>query len=381
MKVILSVEPVRYPLTGIGRYTYELALRLGQAPEIDQLHYFSGTRMLPELPHPSSQSDGSYSLKRVIQQSSLAIEAYRLLMPLLKAKSLRPWKDHLYHGPNFFLPPFSGKKVATFHDLSPFSWAHCHPAQRVGFLQKELLKTLKHADALITDSEYVRREIAEHFSWPLERIHTVPLASSDDFRPRKEPELSATLAKHSLVMGGYALFVGTIEPRKNLQTLLSSYSRLPISLRKRWPLVLTGYRGWRNDEIHRQIETGEREGWARYLGFVSHDDLPLLYAGARLFAFPSLYEGFGLPVLEAMKSGVPVVCSTSSSLPEVAGNAALTCEALDVDALTNALQQGLEDEIWRTEAIGNGLQNAASFSWERCTQETIQVYEQVLREG
>lgn len=381
MKVILSVEPVRYPLTGIGRYTYELALRLGQAPEIDQLRYFSGTRMLLELPSPSSQSDSSYSLRRVIQQSSLAIEAYRLLMPLLKAKSLRPWKNYLYHGPNFFLPPFPGKKVATFHDLSPFSWAHCHPAQRVRFLQKELLKTLEHADALITDSEYVRREIAEHFSWPLERIHTVPLASSDDFRPRIEPELRATLAKYSLIMGGYSLFVGTIEPRKNLQTLLSSYSRLPISLRKRWPLVLTGYRGWRNDEIHRQIEAGEREGWARYLGFVPNGDLPLLYAGARLFAFPSLYEGFGLPVLEAMKSGVPVVCSTSSSLPEVAGDAALTCEALDVDALTNALQQGLEDEVWRTGAIGNGMQNAASFSWERCTQETIQVYEQVLREG
>ena len=99
-------------------------------------------------------------------------------MPLLRRRALKHYGDYLYHGPNFFIPPFPGRSVATFHDLSPFTWAHCHAPQRIRYLQKELEKTLDRADALITDSEYTRRELAEYFSWPLERIHTVPLASS-----------------------------------------------------------------------------------------------------------------------------------------------------------------------------------------------------------
>ena len=130
---------------------------------------------------------------------------------------------------------------------------------------------------------------------------------------------------------------------------------LPVAIRSRWPLILTGYQGWRNEQIRQRIEQAEAEGWARYLGFVPASDLPLLFSGARLFTFPSLYEGFGLPVLEAMSSGVPVVCSNSSSLPEVAGKAALMSEPLDVETLTDNLRRGLEDEHWRSSAIDEGL--------------------------
>ncbi|WP_248744749.1 MULTISPECIES: glycosyltransferase family 1 protein [unclassified Pseudomonas] len=378
MKLVLSVEPVRFPLTGIGRYTYELALRLQTSKEITDLQFFAGRRFLPRLPTASDASGGGYGLKRTVQKNFLAVEAYRLLMPILRAQALKKYSDFLYHSPNYYLPPFGGKRVATFHDLSPFTWAHCHAPQLVRYLQKELKKTLERADALITDSEYIRRELAEYFSWPIERIHTVPLASSEEFHPRDYEMLQISLAKHGLVPGEYSLFVGTIEPRKNIETLLSAYARLPLALRARWPLVLTGYHGWRNDEIHLRLETARREGWARYLGFVPSEDLPLLFAGARLFTFPSLYEGFGLPVLEAMSSGVPVVCSNSSSLPEVAGNAALMCEALDVEKLTELLQKGLEDEAWRAQAITEGLLHCSAFTWQRCADETLQVYQKVM---
>jgi alpha-1,3-rhamnosyl/mannosyltransferase len=378
MKLILSVEPVRFPLTGIGRYTYELALRLQQNPEITDLQFFAGRRFLSHLPTAAEQSGSGYGLKRAVQKNFLAVEAYRLLMPLLRKHALKAHGDFLYHSPNYYLPPFSGRSVATFHDLSPFTWPHCHAPQLVRYLQKELLITLGRADALITDSQYTRRELAEYFSWPIERIHAVPLASSPEFHPRSPQLLRDTLARHGLEAGGYSLFVGTIEPRKNIDTLLDAYGRLPLSVRVRWPLILTGYHGWRNDAIHQRLETARREGWARYLGFVPGDDLPLLFAGARLFTFPSLYEGFGLPVLEAMSSGVPVVCSNTSSLPEVAGTAALMCEALDVDTLTGLLQKGLEDESWRVSAVEQGLRHAAEFSWERCALETLQVYQKVL---
>lgn len=379
MKLILSVDPVRFPLTGIGRYTYELALRLQESPEIVDLRFFAGRRFLSALPTAAEASGSGYGLKRAVQKNFLAVEAYRLLMPLLRKHALKGHGDFLYHSPNYYLPPFAGRSVATFHDLSPFTWSHCHAPQLVRYLQKELKTTLVRADALITDSEYTRRELADYFSWPVERIHTVPLASSAEFHPRSAEELRSALSRHGLEVGGYSLFVGTIEPRKNIETLLDAYSRLPLELRKRWPLVLTGYHGWRNEAIHQRLESAKREGWAYYLGFVPSEDLPLLFAGARLFTFPSLYEGFGLPVLEAMSSGVPVVCSNSSSLPEVAGEAALMCDAKDTNTLTELIRRGLEDEMWRANAVEQGLLHAAGFSWERCALQTLEVYQKVVK--
>lgn len=378
MKLVISVDPVRFPLTGIGRYTYELAQRLQDHRDISELRFFAGSRFLPALPVASDQSDGAYGLKRVVQKSSLAMEAYRLLMPLLRRRALKGLDDYLYHGPNFFIPPFPGRCVATFHDLSPFTWAQCHAPQRIRYWQKEMRKALERTDALITDSEFTRRELADYFSWPLERIHAVPLASSAEFHPRLEHELRDVLASYGLHSGGYSLFVGTIEPRKNIETLLDAYSRLPLSVRQNWPLILTGYQGWRNEGIHGRIAQAQAEGWARYLGFIPAEHLPLLFSGARLFVFPSLYEGFGLPVLEAMASGVPVVCSNTSSLPEVAGNAALMCEALDVEMLSSLLQQGLQDDSWRELAREAGLRRASGFSWSLCAARTLQVYRSVL---
>lgn len=377
MKLILSVEPVRFPLTGIGRYTYELATRLQRSSEINDLQFFAGRRFLPSLPTAADQSDAVHGLKRLVQKNAVAVEAYRRLMPYLRKRALKGHEDHLYHSPNYYLPPFAGPSVATFHDLSPFTWAHCHAPQIARFLQKELTLTLQRADALITDSHYTRQELADYFGWPIERIHAVPLASSPEFHPRSADSLREALARYGLQAGGYSLFVGTIEPRKNLETLLDAYGKLPVALRQRWPLILTGYHGWRSEAIHQRVAQAQQQGWARYLGFAASEDLPLLYAGARLFTFPSHYEGFGLPVLEAMSSGVPVVCSNSSSLPEVAGQAALMCAPGDVDGLSALLRQGLEDENWRLAAVQQGLTHAAGFSWERCAQATIEVYRKV----
>ena len=377
MKLILSVESVRFPLTGIGRYTYELASRLQHAEEISELRLFAGRKFLPELVSPSDQSDAVHGLKRFVQKNALAVEVYRRLMPILRKQALRGHEDFIYHSTNFYLPPFAGPRVATFHDLSPFTWAHCHTPQIARYLQKELTQSLKRADALITVSHCMRKELADYFNWPLDRIHAVPLASSPQFHPRSPDALREALARHGLQPGGYSLFVGTIEPRKNIVSLLDAYSRLPLALRQRWPLILTGYHGWRSEAIHDRIAQAQQQGWARYLGFVASADLPLLVAGARLFTVPSHYEGFGLPVLEAMSSGVPVVCSNSSSLPEVAGPAALMCAPDDVEGLTALLQQGLEDEAWRATAVQQGLLHAGGFSWERCAQATVEVYKSV----
>jgi alpha-1,3-rhamnosyl/mannosyltransferase len=381
MKVILSIDPVRFPLTGIGRYTYELAKHLKEITEVEELKFLSGYRFT-DLPEPK-QSAGtnkvsSTKLRQAVLKNPLTRELYSLVSPLLKQHALRGYTDHVYHGPNFYLPPFAGPAVSTFHDLSIFTWAHCHPPERVKYMRKEIAATLKRADMLITDTETTRQEVAAYFSWPLDKIRAVPLACSDDFRPRRLEEIKSVLTKHGLSYQGYSLYVGTIEPRKNLDVLLDAYALLPQAVRQQWPLILIGYQGWRNEQLHARIETAMTEGWARYLGFVEAGELPLIYAGARVFVFPSLYEGFGLPVLEAMASGIPVVCSNASTLPEVAGEAAAMCEPQDVDTLSELINRALQDQSWREVAAKKGLLQAAKFSWQRCAKETAAVYKEVV---
>ena len=381
MKLILSIDPVRFPLTGIGRYTYELAKHLPVIAEVDELRFLSGRRFVP-LPEASAAEVvagvATNKLRQTILKNSLTSGLFSVVSPFLKQRALRGYEDHVFHGPNYYLPPFAGASVCTFHDLSVFTWAHCHPPERISYMTKEIAKTLKRADMLITDTEITRQEVSAYLGWPLEKIRAVHLACSDDFRPRNLEESRSVLTKHSLSYQGYSLYVGTIEPRKNLDVLLDAYTLLPLAVRRQWPLILTGYQGWGNEQLLARIEAAKVEGWARYLGFVEADELPHIYAGARVFVFPSLYEGFGLPVLEAMASGLPVVCSNASTLPEVAGDAAALCEPQDVDALAGLINKALNDETWRYQAIEKGLLQAKKFSWQRCAQETLAVYKEVL---
>ncbi|MFZ2162808.1 MAG: glycosyltransferase family 1 protein [Sideroxyarcus sp.] len=374
MKIILSIDTIKYPLTGTGRYTYELIRQLESMGDISSLRYFRGWKVTDAIPAPQETANSRGSFISAMARSRAAIALYGMVMPKIKARALASFEDYIFHGTSFYLPKFPGSSVATIHDLSMYSWADCHPPERVRFMREEIELTLGRAGRLITDSEYTRHEVAQHFNWPLEKVHAISLGCGAEFHPRSHEDLLPVLSRYRLEPGGYTLFTGTIEPRKNLDALLTAYGRLTEAVRNRWPLVLTGYQGWGSQAIHDRIAQGEREGWLRYLGYLPSAELPLLMAGARLFAYPSLYEGFGLPVLEAMASGTPVVCSNSSSLPEVAGDAAAMCPPGDIDSLHLLLQSGLEDETWRTEAINKGLARAAMFSWARCAEKTISVY-------
>jgi glycosyltransferase involved in cell wall biosynthesis len=379
LRVVLSIDPVKFPLTGIGRYTFELARGL-QAEHLNDLQFLRGIHLQSTLPLPddSRPMGMTPAWKRLLQKNRLTVGAYRVLSPRLKGFALKGLEDHVFHGPNFYLPPFAGRSVATVHDLSPYLWSQSHPPERVRYMQAEIELSLKRASALITDTEFTRQEVAKFFSWPLEKIFAVPLASAPEFMPQSFEVLRPALASLGLVPDGYTLFTGTVEPRKNINFLLDAYARLPVNVRTKWPLVIAGYRGWSNDALHERIRAAENEGWLRYLGFVPHDVLPSLMAGASLFVYPSLYEGFGLPVLEAMACGIPVVCSNASTLPEVTGLAAALHDPSDVDGLVDLIRAGLEDEGWRKSARAAGLVQAAKFSWKRCTQQTLGVYQTVM---
>ncbi|WP_332468410.1 glycosyltransferase family 4 protein [Desulfogranum marinum] len=376
--MILSIDPIKYPLTGIGRYTYELAKHLLEDELVERLCFLRGHHFVQSLPVPGESSSPIRSVRGLFLKSRLAVAFYQLFSSPLKAQCLRGKEDNVYHGPNFYLPRFGGPSVVTIHDLSVYAMSDCHPPERVRYMHDEIELSLKRASMIITDSEYTRKEVVEYFGWPLDKIRAVPLASSGDFFPRDENELEILQTRYNVVPDGYCLFAGTIEPRKNILALLEAYELLPKAVRRHWPLVIVGYRGWNSEKLHQRLRQAENEGWLYYLGFVSADELSILFAGARMFVFPSLYEGFGLPVVEAMASGVPVVCSNAASLPEVAGDAAALFDPSDVDALSSCIRVGLEDNQWREDARRKGLVRASHFSWKRCAKETALVYQDVV---
>jgi len=192
--------------------------------------------------------------------------------------------------------------------------------------------------------------------------------------------LQATLARFGLVPGEYVLSVGTLEPRKNLPALFAAHAGLPEALRQRFPLVVAGMRGWHQAEALNASSAAMARGELRLLGYVPDAAVPDLYAGAAAFAYPSRYEGFGLPPLEAMASGVPVITSNRTSLPEVVGSAGLMVDPDDVDGLREGLRRLLEDRVFAATLGEAGRLRSRSFSWERCARETQAVYAKVLQQ-
>ena len=365
MKVILSVEALAPQLSGIGRYTWELASRLPAHADVESIKFYRNGEWVQD------------AATLLVTDKPQQRRGWSRLLPQWTQKP-RVRRSEIFHGPNYFLPAFVEHGVATIHDLSVFRYPETHPAKRLAYFEKEFAQSLKRAAHLITDTETVRQEVIEFCQWPADKITAVPLGVSPAFAPRTPESIAAVLAVHGLLPGAYSLCVSTIEPRKKIDRLLAAYANLPESIRSRYPLVLIGGQGWLSDALHDEIDKARQQGWLHYLGFVSEPEMAAIYAGARAFVFPSIYEGFGLPVIEAMASGVPVVTSNRSCLPEVSQGAALRVDPDDVDALRAALQRSLEDDLWRASAIAAGLRVAGQLTWERCVQKTVDVYAKVL---
>ena len=369
MPLILSIDALSPPLSGIGRYTWQLASRLPLTRSIDVVRYIRQGRWIE---NPAVLLDPACRLPR---KSWLQRREPKLVANWRLGQQCR---DALFHGPNYFLPEYADIGVATIHDLSVFRFPETHPVERIKQFETNFADTLARAKYLITDTEAIRREVIGMFGWSEERISAVHLGVESGYCPYGDDETTNLLASYGLSHNKYSLCVATIEPRKNIALLLNAYRELPLAARSQFPLVLIGNEGWNSGQLHDRIKACCAEGWLHYLKFVSEADLPMLYAGARLFVYPSRYEGFGLPVLEAMASGVPVISSTDPALVEVGGDATWQICPEDRARFVQALEQGLEDEHWRTTAQTKGLLRARKFTWERCVEETVQVYQKVL---
>lgn len=359
MRVTLDVDALSPRLSGIGRYVWELCSGLARRRDLRVQYYARGQLV----------SDPALLLR--CEQPRRRFRRLRRLLPELKPRY------GLFHGPNYFLPDHVESGAITVHDLSVLRYPESHPAARVAAFERNFERSLGRATHILTDTETVRNEIMEAFGVPQERITAVLLGVDPSFRPRLRSDLEPLLSRRGLEPGRYCLCVSTLEPRKRIADLLVAWSRLDRDLRSRYTLVLAGDSGWLNDELLVAIDAGVRDGWLNHLGFVDEAELPVLYAGAALCLYPSIYEGFGLPPLEAMASGVPVIVANRSCLPEVTAGAAMEIDPDDDEAFVEAIKRALSDEDWRASARRRGLERAAELCWRRCVDHTVSVYRQI----
>lgn len=367
MRVGLAVDALSPRLTGIGRYTWEICQGLMSSDIVSDLGLFRYDSWIndPELYLVPPQERPILSRIRPPR----AIRRWR-------AKS--NFRGRIFHGPNFFLPLRAELGVITVHDLSVLRFPDTHPVGRVRSFEKFFLRSLGQAAHIVTDSETVRNEIiADHGVHP-SKVSAVHLGIGRHFQNQSPCEISVTLERYGLTLGGYILSVATFEPRKRIDKTILAHAELCDRRKINIPLVLVGASGWHNDDLHALIEKERAKGRLSFLGFVPEQDLPAIYAGASLFVYPSIYEGFGLPPVEAMAAGVPTIVSRFSCMPEITGGIAQQVDPDDIDGFSRAIERCLEDAPWRTTASGAGRAWVQQYTWGKCLEGTIEVYKRAL---
>ena len=395
MRVILGADPLFQPATGIGNYTHNLARNLLALQLVDELTLYASGAVIPserlaslidspiqstprQRSRPTNVNAGGLlsTLRGYLATQRWALDAYRSLMPLVDRARLHSYRGAVFHSPNYLLPAFAGPTVVTIHDLSIQRYPEYHPAERVRFLDARIKEAAATATHIITDSTCVRAEILEQFGIDEARVTAIPLAAGEQFKPRSEEDCRAVLEPLKIRFKKFFFFASTIEPRKNLLRICAAYRALREAGITDWPIIFVGGAGWKSDAEHQDIQSLVQRGWAQYLGFVDAATLPILYSAAGALVFPSIYEGFGLPALEAQQSGTRVITSRGSAMAEFSSDHDLLVDPLEVDSLIEGMASAVEPE-----SLGDGsaLQsNGSELSWQNTARLTADVYEKVL---
>lgn len=292
--------------------------------------------------------------------------------------SLRRVRPDVCHFPNYLAPIFSDcPYVVTIHDMTLFITPRFHRFKKLVLDRTLIPHVARKASSIITVSRSARDDIVRYLKVPRSKVRVVMNAVSPAFHRVTDEAIIKAVHAHYGLHVPYILYVGTIEPRKNLVRLIQAFAQL----KKRGlphKLVLVGQPGWRCEPIYAEVEKQSLQREVIFTGYVRFEDLPALYSGAESMAFPSLYEGFGLPVLEAMACGTPVVTSVSSSLAEVAGDAALLVDPYSVREITEALHRIHTNRGIASDLSEKGFERAAHFTWENAARSTLELYEQVV---
>lgn len=377
MRVIINGIPLLGPRSGVGNYVFQNFRAMLRKPGNWDCTFFYGLEWSSRL--KDQPVEPYLSARRMVRRLGKAYPVYRSTLDMLFSIGRRFRKFDLYHETNYVPMPFDGPSIVTVYDLSFIRFPETHPPERVRYLERYFISRLPQVTHIITISEAMKTEISKMLSVPLERISVTPLAVNDSFTRTVPEVVEPLLRRYGLKSGGYILSVGTLEPRKNLPTLLQAYSTLSVGIRAKYPLLLVGATGWLMEKLDDQIgRLGIRENVIK-AGYVPEKELPALYSGALMFVYPSLYEGFGLPPLEAMASGAPVIASDVSSIPEVVGDASIRIDPQDPDSLASAMTRLIEEPDLRRQLRNRGFERAALFSWPRCAEMTLEIYDRVAR--
>ncbi len=378
MKILIDATPLLKDKSGVGYVTYQYAKELAKL-DPQTLFYYAWfySKYLRERPLEGYEKAIKLA-KRYLPRPYLLTHGAKSAIfnyTLLKTK------PDIFIQPNYIsFPSFIHIPTITFiHDLSHIRYKEFHPKERVVYFEKYLQKSIQKSEKIVTISEFTKRELIALDLCAKEKIEVIPNGVDRIFKPTSKEDFLPLAKRFAIEYRRYFLFVGTLEPRKNLKNLLLAYMRYLQKVKNPTPLLLTGGIGWRSEHFDDVFQKALATGYVKKIGYVSQTDLVGLYGGAKAFAFPSFYEGFGLPPLEAMACGTPVITSKSSSLPEVAGDAGILVDPWDTSALCDALIQMDEDEALRHRLTKLGIQRAKHFSWEMSAQKLHNLCKQVTK--
>lgn len=362
---------------GIGTYVRNLTAAMLTQDTVNHYTLLTSGRPTPKHPFPVAANVQGRSI--LIPDRYLNILWYRWRVPV--PASIFSGSVDIYHGPDFVLPPLSKKvrKVVTVHDLAFLEHPEYAVPSLAAYLKQVVPRAVEEADVVATVSHEVSRTLMKHFQAPREKLTVIPNGVNPYFRRITDPIiLNATRYKFGLKQP-FVFTVGTMQPRKNHIGLIKAFYEARQQKKGPALLAIAGEEGWLYEETRKTVADLKLENKVRFLGRVSDLELISLYSMAEIFAFPSFFEGFGIPPLEAMACGAPVITSNTSSLPEVVGDAALLVDPANVSEMAQALVRLSEDEALRQELQRKGYERAKEYSWEKSASKQLNIYQRLYQ--
>lgn len=369
MTIAIDAREMVGQIAGKGRYVLELVQALAKLDSENQYYLYCKAR--PTIALPKNFTVVLIGGKPGLRQFWMANDVKRRGCDVFLA-------------PTGYLPAILSRvpTVVTVHDLAIFLVKEARPTRNTYLAERLLLGlAVRRATHIVTVSESTKQDLAKVFGTPKQKI-SVTLLGYDKkrYQPKASKDDLSVLKEYQLTASQYVLFIGTLEPRKNIVGLITAYARLPKQLRDIFPLAIAGKKGWFYEEIFATVKELDVVDAVHFLGRVPDEHLPALYRQARCFAFPSFYEGFGLPVLEALGCGTPVITSNISSLPEVAQHGGLLVNPKKLETITEALDTLLTDDTRYAEMKKETTTQAASFSWETTAKETLAIFKDIVKQ-
>ncbi|KPK99588.1 MAG: hypothetical protein AMJ91_07240 [candidate division Zixibacteria bacterium SM23_73_3] len=373
MRIGIDARSVLKQRSGVGNYTFNLIQHLSRLDQKNRYvlfysHHLDVKSAIPKIENPNFESKFFRFPNKLLN----------LLWGTVRVPKI-DWfvgDVDIYHSPNYCLNILArGKSLMTIHDLNFLAYKQFTIASGRWHYAFKIKNYAQKVDAVIADSESTRNEIMKYLKIPEEKIHVIYLGCSQAYRPLPETVMMQKIRAKYKIKGDFILYVGTLEPRKNLKGLIQAYDQ--SRAKEDFLLVLAGGKGWKYKHIFDLVKQLKLEERVIFCGYVPDSDLPALYNGASLFVYPSFYEGFGLPPLEAMACGTPVIVSHTTSLPEVVGDAGIYVDPFDIEQISYSIDTVLSDSKLCNTLRKKGLERAKLFSWEKTARETKELYQQL----